>query len=99
MLHRSEGSAIANAPPLTLFHPTVCSFLNQSRSCLVVKHRRAAYVGRHARSITCEQTEQLSATVREYLGYLARLRTRMELRGFPPDDPLYLLVCRAFGAV
>ena len=50
-------------------------------------------------SITREQAEKLSAAIREHLGYLVRLRTRMELRGFPSDDPLYLLVCRAFDAV
>jgi hypothetical protein len=33
------------------------------------------------------------------LGYLGRLARRMEERGFPPDDPYYLLVLRAQDAV
>ena len=29
------------------------------------------------------------------LGYLTRLKRRMELRGFPPNDPLYLATAEA----
>ncbi len=32
------------------------------------------------------------------LNYLLRLRRRMEQVGFPPDDKLYLLVCKAYDA-
>ena len=33
------------------------------------------------------------------LGYLSRLQRRMELTGFPPDDPLYLLTRDARGTL
>jgi hypothetical protein len=33
------------------------------------------------------------------LNYLFRLRTRMEEVGFRPDDPLYLLVAKAYDAM
>lgn len=31
--------------------------------------------------------------------YLARLKKRMELRRFPPNDPLYVLTVEAYEAV
>ena len=33
------------------------------------------------------------------MAYLYRLRRRMEVSGFPPDDPLYQLVGRAFDVM
>ena len=33
------------------------------------------------------------------LGYLFRLRQRMDKRGFSPDDPLYQLVVNAYDAL
>ena len=39
------------------------------------------------------------ATVRRQLRYLGKLRDRMNARGFPPNDPLYLAATGAFNAV
>ena len=42
------------------------------------------------------QTKRVAAALRPALGYLHRLQRRMEQRGFPPQDPLYQLVARAY---
>jgi len=33
------------------------------------------------------------------LRYLSRLKTRMELVGFPPNDPLYILVKQSYDSL
>ena len=42
--------------------------------------------------------QQLARAVRVRLEWLGRLRRRMELRGFPATDPLYLAVARFYDA-
>ena len=49
--------------------------------------------------LTREQIEALLASVRRQLSYLGKLRDRMNQRGFPPDDPLYVAATGAFNAV
>ena len=49
--------------------------------------------------LTREQVEALLASVRRQIRYLGRLRDRMNQRGFPPDDPLYVAATGAFNAV
>ncbi|CAN5697219.1 hypothetical protein BH09PLA1_BH09PLA1_22570 [soil metagenome] len=46
-----------------------------------------------------EQALRLCASVRRSLAYLGRLRRRMELLGFPPDDPLYCSAAKAHDAL
>ncbi|MDW8262847.1 MAG: hypothetical protein RMJ35_10010, partial [Phycisphaerales bacterium] len=52
-----------------------------------------------SRQIRPNQAERLCQALRPPLAYLGRLRRRMELLGFPPDDPLYRTAARAFEAV
>ena len=46
-----------------------------------------------------DQTAALSHGLAPGLRYLARLHTRMKRTGFPPDDPLFRLVAKAYDAV
>jgi hypothetical protein len=46
-----------------------------------------------------EQAMRLCASVRRSLAYIGRLRRRMELLGFPPDDPLYCSASKAHDAL
>jgi len=46
-----------------------------------------------------QQAIRLCASVRRSLAYLGRLRRRMELLGFPPDDPLYRSTSAAHDAL
>ena len=48
--------------------------------------------------LTCEQAARMGAVVGRHLNYLSRLRTRMERRGFSPDDPLMRDVSEAWKA-
>ena len=41
------------------------------------------------------QAKKIRAALAKSLGYLTRLKRRMELTGFPPSDPLYALTVRA----
>ena len=45
-----------------------------------------------------EQAIALQRAVRRRLAWFGRLRRRMELRGFPPTDPLYMAVTRCYNA-
>lgn len=45
------------------------------------------------------QAKRIAAALGPALGYLHRLQRRMEQRGFPPQDPLYQLVGRAYEAM
>jgi hypothetical protein len=45
--------------------------------------------------LTTEQLAELNRVVGNYLGYLNRLRTRMEQCRFPRDDKLFRLVVAA----
>jgi hypothetical protein len=45
------------------------------------------------------QPKRIGAALGPAVGYLYRLRRRMELTGFPPEDPLYQLVVGAFHAL
>jgi hypothetical protein len=49
--------------------------------------------------ITREQAAQMSERVGEALGYLARLRQRIDQRHFPSNDKFRLLVERAYDGV
>ena len=49
--------------------------------------------------LTREQVEALLASVRRQLRYLGKLRDRMNQRGFPPNDPLFVATTGAFNAV
>jgi len=41
----------------------------------------------------------MNAALRAALGYLCRLRERMEKRGFPPNDKLLKLIVAAYNAM
>ena len=41
------------------------------------------------------QAKKIREALANSLGYLTRLKRRMELTGFPPSDPLYALTVRA----
>jgi hypothetical protein len=45
--------------------------------------------------LTRRQAQAVKKRVDEMRDYLYRLRLRMSNRGFPPDDPLYVLVVQA----
>ncbi len=45
------------------------------------------------------QAQAIHAAVRPALAYLHRLRERMNRRGFPDNDPLYRLICRAYNSL
>ncbi len=46
-----------------------------------------------------DQAAKLCRTLRRSLDFLGRLRRRMEVLGFPPDDPLYRSASRAHDAL
>ena len=50
-------------------------------------------------SLKKSQAATINKALFPNLNYLLRLRRRMEQVGFPPDDKLYLLVCKAYDAV
>ena len=41
------------------------------------------------------QTKKIRGSLERALGYLTRLKRRMEVTGFPPDDPLFVDVVSA----
>jgi hypothetical protein len=45
------------------------------------------------------QAKALYASIRPALGFLFRLRARMEKRGFPPNDKLLRLTANAFDSL
>ena len=45
--------------------------------------------------VTRRQAQAIKTRVEDMRDYLYRLRTRMRNRGFPPEDPLYILVVQA----
>jgi hypothetical protein len=49
--------------------------------------------------LTPAQARQMKATIRPMLGYLNRLKRRMEKRRFPADDKLFQTVLRAYDAI
>jgi hypothetical protein len=49
--------------------------------------------------ITKEQAKEIAQALFPPVNYLARLRRRMEQRGFPHADPLYVRVCAAHEEV
>jgi hypothetical protein len=49
--------------------------------------------------ITTEQAQRVGAVVGRQLRYLGRLRERLNVMGFPPTDPLFLSVTKAYHAV
>lgn len=49
--------------------------------------------------LTTDQAAKLGANIGRSLGYLNRLRARMEQRHFPPNDKLYQLVTTAADAM
>lgn len=50
-------------------------------------------------NLTIQQARTLTESLRRPLNYLGKLRRRMELTGFPPNDPLYQATTRAFNAM
>ncbi len=52
----------------------------------------------NADDLTPEQAGILSRGLFRGLNFLVRLKTRMEKSGFPPNDPLYQLVAKAYDA-
>jgi hypothetical protein len=50
-------------------------------------------------SIKKSQAAIINKSLFRNLNYLLRLRERMQQVGFPQDDKLYLLVCKAYDAV
>ncbi len=49
--------------------------------------------------LTSAQAQQLKSSIRPMLGYLNRLKKRMEKRRFPSDDGLFPTVLRAYDAI
>ena len=49
--------------------------------------------------LTPAQAERLKQSVRPMLGYLGKLKKRMEKRRFPVDDRLYLSVLKDYDAI
>ena len=52
----------------------------------------------HSGDLQPWQAEKIKNSLAPHLGYLHRLQRRMEQVGFPPTDPLYQLVSRAYDA-
>ena len=52
-----------------------------------------------SRQIKRWQAEKIYRVLGPGLRYVGRLKTRMELVGFPPDDPLYQLVRQAYESL
>ena len=50
-------------------------------------------------SIKKSQAAVINKSLFRSLNYLLRLRERMQQVGFPHDDKLYLMVCKAYDAV
>lgn len=50
-------------------------------------------------SVKKSQATTINKALFPKLNYLYRLRKRMEEVGFPHDDKLYLLVCKAYDAM
>jgi hypothetical protein len=46
-----------------------------------------------------QQAARLREALRRQLRYIGGLRRRMEVLGFPPDDPLYRSTCRSHDAL
>jgi hypothetical protein len=49
--------------------------------------------------LTKSQAQAIHDAIGPTLGYLFRLRQRMDKRGFSPSDPLYQLVVNAYDAL
>jgi hypothetical protein len=49
--------------------------------------------------LTRDQARALKNKLQPMLGYLNRLKKRMQRRGFPPDDRLLIAACRAEEAL
>jgi len=50
-------------------------------------------------TIKKSQAKTISTALLPGMNYLLRLRERMEKVGFPHDDKLYLLVCKAYDSM
>jgi hypothetical protein len=50
-------------------------------------------------NITKDQARRIAAALYPPTNYLVRLRNRMHERGFPQDDPLFVLVGNAYEAL
>ena len=49
--------------------------------------------------VTRSQATDINKALFPKLNYIFRLRARMQKVGFPPDDPLFDLVCKAYDAL
>lgn len=54
---------------------------------------------RRSKDVSPEHARQVADKVRPMLAYVGALRRRLELNGFPPDDPLFVSTQRAFDAL
>jgi len=52
-----------------------------------------------SRTMTRRQAALLNKALQPAVGYLYRLRERMQKVGFLPSDPLYKLVCKAYDSL
>jgi len=52
-----------------------------------------------SKRLTPSQARIIGKSLYRQLNYLYRLKTRMAAVGFPPKDPLYLMVCDAYDAL
>jgi hypothetical protein len=50
-------------------------------------------------SLSKTQASKLHSKIRDMLGYLFRIRERMQARGFPRDDRLLMSVERAYDSI
>ena len=50
-------------------------------------------------AVTKDQAKTINKALFPSLNYLVRLKERMEKVGFPQDDKLFLMVCKAYDAV
>jgi hypothetical protein len=70
-----------------------------TRPAAVYKTNVPKASGMNTDDLTTDQAKQLQARIGPMLGYLYRLRSRMDKRGFPRDDELRQLVERAYESV
>jgi hypothetical protein len=92
-----ENKQAAKVESDRLFHPDQIRSAEAKPDCRRAGRRYVSCMD--SSHIRPEQALRLRRAIRRPLQYVGRLRQRMELLGFPPDDRLYLSVCRAFDAL
>jgi hypothetical protein len=81
---REEDRAVWPFPLLILYRRMLPNTIIRSHD----QGRSPSTVLQLVQNLTKAQTGKLSAKVREMLGYLCRLKERMQARGFPHNDRL-----------